>query len=55
MIILSYIAGSLLCIAWVVLIIMSLSRKSDYDKLDELLVSHEIKDKIHNPSETGTR
>ena len=54
MIILSYIAGSLLCIGWLVLMIVSLSSKFEYDKLEELLVSHETKDKILNPSETGT-
>ena len=54
MIILSYIAAGLLYIGWVVLIIVSLSSKSEYDKLDKPFVSHEIKDKIHNPSEIGT-
>lgn len=54
MIVLSYIAGGLLCIGWAVLIIMSLSSKSEYDKLEELLISHTTKKKNHSPSEVST-
>ncbi len=54
MTVLSYIAGGLLCIGWLVLIIISLSSKSEYNKLDELLVSHTTKDRRHGPAKTNT-
>jgi len=52
--ILAYIAGGLLCIGWVIPIILSLSSKSEYDKLNKLFVRPSSKGQIHNPSETST-
>ena len=54
MTVLTYIAGGILCIGWVVLIAISLSSKSEYDKLNELFVSPPTKDHHRNSSENGT-
>ena len=52
MTVVTYIAAVLLIVGWVILIILSLSGKSDYDKLEKLFTSHSSKDQNHYPSET---
>ena len=49
-----YIGTGLFGIGLLVMITMSLSSKSECDRLEELLASHETKNQNHNPSETVT-